>query len=195
MYNSSLYLLLVAFSIQRGPTSQLWMVLSAKIDVMQVLSGENATNGTNLVCPHNGTPNRLPVSASQIQTVLSYKPDTTMDMLSGENVTDLTLSKLCPCNGFPTRQPVSAFQMQTVPSLNPDIMCMPWGENMIDKPKSLCPCNASLTHGPPVSASQIWTVPSYEPDIMCVPSSENMTDVTQLLGSPSSSTELPVSAS
>jgi hypothetical protein len=56
---------------------------------MRVLSGENETELTQLVCPRKGSPTGCPVAASHSRTVQSFEP-VTMRVPSGEKETEVT---------------------------------------------------------------------------------------------------------
>ena len=63
---------------------------------MHLPSGENATDMIKFVCPCNVSPTGFPISASQIQIVLSSNPKTICLPL-GENATD-QIKAVCPLN-------------------------------------------------------------------------------------------------
>ena len=65
-------------------------------ETMHLLSGENATDQTDSVCPRRGSLTSVPVSELQMRIVLSYEPEIIFCPL-GENATDATTPE-CSCN-------------------------------------------------------------------------------------------------
>ena len=78
------------------------------------------------VCPCKGFLMQTPVTASQIQMVLSWDPQM-MCWPSGEKATENT-PQIWPSRGLTTIAPISASQIQTVMSLDPETMWHPLGE-------------------------------------------------------------------
>src|SRR5947207_7892908 len=80
----------------------------------------------------------VPVSASQIRTVLSCEPDASRRP-SGEKATDET-DDVWPCS-VACSVPVSASQIRTVLSYEPDASRRPSGEKATDQTDDVWPCS------------------------------------------------------
>src|ERR1700728_101022 len=117
--------------------SQSRIVLSDP-ETIYLPSGETVTDVTPLVCPSNAPGAKLPVSTSQIRTVVSLDPET-MCLPSGENATEYT-SQACPSSDTNMR-PVSASQVLIVPLRDPEVMHVSSGENAREVTKSMHPSN------------------------------------------------------
>ena len=91
------------------PVSHMQMVPSSDPEMMCLLSCENTTELTPLVCPINGPDMSFPVFVSQTQIVLSDDPDT-IYLLSCEKATEQT-GPVCPIIGPEIISPVFASQM------------------------------------------------------------------------------------
>jgi hypothetical protein len=144
---------------------------------MRLLSCENATDLTPLVCPLSGPTTTSPVSASQTRIVWSDEPET-MRLLSCENATELT-PLVCPSSGPTTSSPVSASQTRIVWSDEPETMRLLSCENATELTQLVCPSSGPTTTSP-VSASQTRIVWSLEPETMCLLSCENATELTSI---------------
>lgn len=120
-------------------TSHIKMWKSSSLKATLLLSDENATDQTVLLCSSNWS-SCSPVCASQMRTEQSREPET-IRRSSRENATQKT-APVWPFSGPRTVYPVSPFHTLSVQSLEPEARSFPLWENARPNTRLVCPRNA-----------------------------------------------------